>query len=267
MLSAGTRRQSACHVLVHQAHAQGFEHGLMDEPSMENLAALLALLQMIQFTDFLQPRKSRALLRAAIGHYRELQDGAATSEDSDEVQRIFGLAIFVSPALLHFLLELTPLFLQTTDSQNSAYARRSPLLSDADLSIYFSRAGIAVPTLPGEDLLSQLRTLLTHPSQRKINIKTALHLISCWTSTCQRLFAKLAAREFARLSSFAAKAHLALPQLLIARTVHWHRALSTSLERSTRSDHPYTTSNRSSTRPTLHRTLTEPWVIPTSLTI
>ena len=167
----------------------------MDEPSKENLAALLALLQMIQFTDFLQPRKSRALLRAAIGHYRELQDGAATNEESREVQRVFGLAIFVSLLLLARSSQLSDLPLQTLDSQNSAYARRSPLLCDSDVKLYFSRAGIAMPTLPGDNLMAHLHTVLTHRSEHSLRLMTAVHLIECWTATCQRLFAKLAARK------------------------------------------------------------------------
>lgn len=99
LLSAGTRRQSACAVLVSRAHAQGFEQGLMDEATMESLAALLALVQMVSFTDLVRPRKSRALLRAAVGHYRELQDAATTREEAEEVQRVFGMAIFVRRAL------------------------------------------------------------------------------------------------------------------------------------------------------------------------
>lgn len=66
----------------------------MDEPTVDNLAGLLALLQMITFSE-LQPKKSRALLRAAVGHYKELQDAATSTEDVDEVQRLFGLALYV----------------------------------------------------------------------------------------------------------------------------------------------------------------------------
>lgn len=94
LLSAGTRRQSACSTLLQQAHTLGFEHGLMDEPTVDNLAGLLALMQMITFSE-LQPKKSRALLRAAIGHYKELQDAATSREDADEAQRLFGLALYV----------------------------------------------------------------------------------------------------------------------------------------------------------------------------
>jgi len=99
LLSAGTRRQSACSTLLQQAHTLGFEHGLMDEPTIDNLAGLLALMQMITFSE-LQPKKSRALLRAAVGHYKELQDAAKSREDADEVQRLFGLGLYVRSSLL-----------------------------------------------------------------------------------------------------------------------------------------------------------------------
>lgn len=51
LLSAGTRRQSACHVLLAQAHSLCFEQGLMDEAKIENLAAVLALMQMTTFVE------------------------------------------------------------------------------------------------------------------------------------------------------------------------------------------------------------------------
>lgn len=51
LLNAGTRRQSACTVLLAQAHALSFEQGLMDEATIENLAALVALTQMSIFVE------------------------------------------------------------------------------------------------------------------------------------------------------------------------------------------------------------------------
>lgn len=85
---------------------------------------------------------------------------------------------------------------QTADSLNSAYARRSPLLTDADVSQYSHHAGIVLPTLPGDDLVAVLRVLLANSINRQSNLKTALHLIQCWSAACQRIFAKLAAREY-----------------------------------------------------------------------
>lgn len=46
LLSAGTRRQSACRTFYNQAHTAAFESGLAEEVAEENLAVLLTLLQM-----------------------------------------------------------------------------------------------------------------------------------------------------------------------------------------------------------------------------
>jgi hypothetical protein len=46
LLGAGTRRQNACEKLVQHALALGYEHGAMDHATMDNIAALLALVQM-----------------------------------------------------------------------------------------------------------------------------------------------------------------------------------------------------------------------------
>lgn len=47
LLNAGTRRQSACDALVAQALTLGYEEGIVDVPTRDNLAALLALIQMM----------------------------------------------------------------------------------------------------------------------------------------------------------------------------------------------------------------------------
>lgn len=46
LLSAGTRRQSACMAFLAQAHQACFESSLAEEVSVENLAAILSLMQM-----------------------------------------------------------------------------------------------------------------------------------------------------------------------------------------------------------------------------
>lgn len=46
LLSAGTRRQSACSNFYSQAHTLAFESGLAEEVAVENLAVLLTLIQM-----------------------------------------------------------------------------------------------------------------------------------------------------------------------------------------------------------------------------
>lgn len=46
LLSAGERRQNACSVLLSKALSLCYEQGVEDEATEENLAALLALMQM-----------------------------------------------------------------------------------------------------------------------------------------------------------------------------------------------------------------------------
>lgn len=46
-LSAGTRRQNACDTLTREAHTMGFEQGLFDDATQENLGAVLALIQLM----------------------------------------------------------------------------------------------------------------------------------------------------------------------------------------------------------------------------
>ena len=46
LLSAGTRRQNACRALFDKAHGDNYDAGTADTPSAENLATLLALLQL-----------------------------------------------------------------------------------------------------------------------------------------------------------------------------------------------------------------------------
>lgn len=51
LLSAGTRRQNACSKLLNQAHTLSHEESIMDEVSEENLAALMALVQLAIFAE------------------------------------------------------------------------------------------------------------------------------------------------------------------------------------------------------------------------
>lgn len=46
LLSAGQRRQNACAKLIQRAYQAAFEGGLEDEPKVENLASLMAVMQL-----------------------------------------------------------------------------------------------------------------------------------------------------------------------------------------------------------------------------
>lgn len=63
---------------------------------MSSLCTVVMFIQLILALVFSLPRKSRSVLRVAIGHYKELQDRASSDEEAESVQMQFGLAIYVS---------------------------------------------------------------------------------------------------------------------------------------------------------------------------
>ncbi|GAA5851208.1 hypothetical protein JCM8547_004167 [Rhodosporidiobolus lusitaniae] len=186
LLSAGTRRQSATDALFTQAHELNFAAATADVPSVENLAALLSLLQLTLFSE-VQPVKSRPLLRAAVGHFKELQDEAETEQERGEIRRQFGYALWTSDCLV------------------AACARRKPLITDDDLRSYFSHADtkIVVPRLTVDNLLPIVQKLVRSMPNPEVALNSAKHLLSCWTAELQRTFAVLAAPPLKRLEEIA----------------------------------------------------------------
>jgi hypothetical protein len=77
----------------------------------------------------------------------------------------------------------------------SAWCRKAPLIADGDLRHYFDHVGIVVPRLPREHLKPVLETLLGSSPAMNVAFAKAVHLVICWTCTCQRLFARLASGE------------------------------------------------------------------------
>jgi hypothetical protein len=178
LLSAGTRRQNASRALYEQAHLRNFEAATTEQATVENLAALLSVLQLTLFAE-VTPSKSRPLLTSALSHYRELQDVAESEEDRAAIRRTFGFALYTSDCLI------------------SACARRKPLISDEDLRLYFPHndTKIVVPRIPVDDLLPIVQKLVESMPARETALKSAKHLLGCWTSALQRKFAFLAARK------------------------------------------------------------------------
>ncbi|GAA5842576.1 hypothetical protein JCM9279_003624 [Rhodotorula babjevae] len=179
LLSAGTRRQNACRALFDKAHGDNYEAGTTDTPSAENLATLLALLQLSLFAEF-RPIKSRPLLRSALSHYRDLQDEAETEEERASVRSTFGFAIY------------------TVDCLISAHARRKCEISDDDLRLYFAHdTRIVVPRLPQDVLRPVVEKVVAALPTLDARLKTAKHLFACWVCSCQRLFVQLVAPSLA----------------------------------------------------------------------
>jgi hypothetical protein len=151
----------------------------MEQASVENLAALLSLLQLTLFCE-VTPSKSRPLLRSALSHYRELQDVAETDEERAGVRKTFGFALFTSDCLI------------------AACARRKPLISDEDLRAYFPHndTKIVVPRLPFDELLPIVQKLVGSMQARETALRSGKHLLACWVAALQRRYAVLASRTF-----------------------------------------------------------------------
>ncbi|BGP38246.1 hypothetical protein JCM10449v2_002175 [Rhodotorula kratochvilovae] len=103
------------------------------EGSEDALAATL-LCGAVMMWNELFPRRSRSLVRVALGHYRDLFDAASRLSPPSAV----------ASTREHLLLTYAlPLLHQ--DGTTAAYLRAAPLVSDADLREYF--AAFALPTL------------------------------------------------------------------------------------------------------------------------
>lgn len=87
----------------------------------------------------------------------------------------------------------------------SAWAKKSCLIADSDLEVYFSNIGIIVPNLPSDEILPVLESLLEpnivngvvdeSPPAILMGLRTAVHLLMCWTAKIQRLFTTFASSE------------------------------------------------------------------------
>ncbi|KDE06598.1 hypothetical protein MVLG_03094 [Microbotryum lychnidis-dioicae p1A1 Lamole] len=173
LLSAGTRRESACTNFLKQAHQLCFDEGLAEEASIENLGSLMTLMQMAMFVE-LKPKKSRSLLRSALDQYKQLLDAAPAEVDQIELKKTFGFGLYAA------------------DAQIAAFGRRLPCIDNHDLRTYFSHVGIVIPALPEDDnLLPVLEKLLAKAKERPEALQTIRHLLHCWICTCQRDFARL----------------------------------------------------------------------------
>ncbi|TNY21777.1 hypothetical protein DMC30DRAFT_394148 [Rhodotorula diobovata] len=111
-------------------------HGEGDE---EALKATLVCGALMMWNELL-PRRSRSLVRTALGHYRDLFDATSTLHSPGDVgtARKHLLSMYALP-LLH------------QDATTAAYLRAAPLITDADLDAYFP--AFPIPTLSRDGVL------------------------------------------------------------------------------------------------------------------
>lgn len=129
----------------------------------------------------IEPKKSRSLVRVALGHYKELQDQAKSDPERAAIKKCFALSLYSGDAI------------------TSSYGRKTVLISQTDLINYFNFCGIIIPNFSDENLLKILEKLLDFSSvqfgEKAVRIKTATHAIGCWVWGSMRLWSTISARE------------------------------------------------------------------------
>lgn len=237
LLSAGTRRENACRGLLHKALALCFQQGVEDDATEENLAALLALMQMaicecspwcggrVGADETRRRQLSNCMLSGACWGWGMVLMGnfRAQLTEKVEVAAPFGAQPLQGPARRRsnnggedptqalfrsrHLRQSPPFSLpshpththqqrtQHGDSLTSSSSRKACLISDDDLRRYFDHVGIVVPNLPEMDLTPILANLFgTREKPLHEVLRTATHLLLCWTCACQRMFVRIVTR-------------------------------------------------------------------------
>ena len=157
--SPGARREHACRTLQAEAFNLNHRLGLESDPSIANLEVLVLMAQHAAWTELI-PRRSRTLVRLALGHFHDIQDDPRVDDaaKADAVKRL-GLPLVAVDAMV------------------AAYARKAPLVTRATLALAFR--GVAVP-----DLAS------ARPVHERVGGFTAMCFV--WLIGCQREVASLA---------------------------------------------------------------------------
>ncbi|KAI5481865.1 C6 transcription factor [Pseudohyphozyma bogoriensis] len=177
VIEAGERREHACQKIQKNALDLCHSLGITETPTIPNLEALLVKTQMLIF-DELVPRKSRNILRMAIGMFKDILDTEVPEEEKLAVVQRLGLPLFLA------------------DSITSSYARKPPLIVADDLESYFSRVNLHVDDF----LTADLSELLDHYIPRSStsgyvtheSLVNATTTLACWLACCQREFSILA---------------------------------------------------------------------------
>ncbi|KAK4058638.1 hypothetical protein OIO90_000082 [Microbotryomycetes sp. JL221] len=136
---SGIRREQACRALNAEALDLYERLAIADDVSYKSLEATLVVMQNCIFNE-LVPRRSRTMVRTALGQYKDLFDAAKSDAERQSLVMQYGMSI------LH------------GDSVTSAYARRNPLITGGDLAIYFR--GIGMPDLTSDNLSHQISSVL-----------------------------------------------------------------------------------------------------------
>lgn len=181
VVEAGSRRELACQA-IHN-HAMDLCHRLeiAHDASVVNLETLLVEIQMLIFKEIM-PRKSRSLMRLALGQFKDLIESSLSEQEKVDLAERLGLPLVLGDAL------------------TSAYARKPPLITIKDLQQYFYRANFEVLYRSQDSGGPTLAAILDHHIPRTaadgyvthVSLVGATTTLACWLAACQRDFAHLA---------------------------------------------------------------------------
>lgn len=144
--------------------------------SVKTLEASLTIMQMLIFTELI-PRRSRSMVRTALGQFKDLQDAAYEESEREDLAKRLGLP------LVH------------GDAVTSAYARRAPLITDGDLKAYFPN--FKLPNLATDKVTDGIAKFIrSGVESNHLQLSAATMVILRFLATCQREFSRVASRKW-----------------------------------------------------------------------
>ncbi|KAM0752855.1 hypothetical protein T439DRAFT_346629 [Meredithblackwellia eburnea MCA 4105] len=175
MLSAGRRRENAWRAITDRAVTLCTRLELMSEPSRANIEMLLAVTNMLLFSEVV-PIQGRFFLRQAIGLYKDMHEQANQSTDLRYLKSTLGPSLYES------------------DARTASYSNMPYFIEKSDLEDFFDGTGVSVPNLDTHDLGTELDDLLSPAwgPVTRIKLDKALSLTGYYVSAVQREYVDLA---------------------------------------------------------------------------
>lgn len=172
--SPGSRREQACRALQERALDLNYRFGLGDDSSIANLEVLVLLAQQAAWNEVL-PRKSRTLVRLALGQFVDIQEDQTLDEQvrADVVKRV-GMRLVAVDAMV------------------ASFACQAPLVTKAVLAQSFR--GINLPNLQSSQLSSLVGRFIDLARPGVVvheRLGGATVALFAWLLQCQRHVAAL----------------------------------------------------------------------------
>ncbi|SCV68650.1 BQ2448_771 [Microbotryum intermedium] len=172
MIVSGVRRQQAYKALHAAAMELSDRLEITHDTSLPALEALMVQMQAMMWQELI-PRRSRSMVRSALGMFKDLLDGMIDEQERAALVKSIGLPLLAGDAI------------------TSAYGRRACLVTEADLSEYFS--GLVLPDLEYDQLQSMIAVHLRPGEEpNHLQLSIASMVIWKWLIACQREFNRIA---------------------------------------------------------------------------